>query len=35
VADLRSRTGLNVVRCEVSDLDYLKDACKVTVYYVD
>jgi hypothetical protein len=33
--DLRSRTGLNVVRCEVSELDYLKDTCKVTVYYVD
>jgi hypothetical protein len=24
-----------VVRCEVSELDYLKDACKVTVFYVD
>jgi len=33
--DLRSRTGLNVVRCDVSELDYLKDACKVTIFYVD
>jgi membrane protein implicated in regulation of membrane protease activity len=35
VEDLKQRTGLNVIRCEVSDLDYLKDACKVTLYYVD
>jgi hypothetical protein len=35
IDDLRARTGLNVVRCEVSELDYLKDACKVTVFYVD
>jgi hypothetical protein len=35
VEDLKQRTGLNVIRCEVSELDYLKDACKVTVYYVD
>jgi signal transduction histidine kinase len=35
VEDLRQRTGLNVIRCEVSELDYLKDACKVTLYYVD
>lgn len=33
--DLRARTGLNVVRCDVSELDYLKDACKVTIFYVD
>ncbi|MEY3780978.1 MAG: DUF4956 domain-containing protein [Bacteroidetes bacterium] len=35
IEDLRLRTGLKVVRCEVTDLDYLKDACKVTVFYVD
>ena len=35
VEDLKQRTGLNVIRCEVSELDYLKDACKVTLYYVD
>ena len=31
--DLRERTGLNIHRVEVQEIDLLKDAAKVTVYY--
>jgi hypothetical protein len=33
LADLRMRTGLNVHRVEVEDIDFLKDATRLTVYY--
>ncbi|CAG4992756.1 hypothetical protein DYBT9275_01029 [Dyadobacter sp. CECT 9275] len=31
--DLRLRTGLNVHRVEIEDIDFLKDATRLTVYY--
>ncbi len=31
--DLRSRTGLPIHRADIQDIDFLKDAARVTVYY--
>jgi hypothetical protein len=31
--DLKNRTGLDVQRFIVNDIDFLKDCCKITVYY--
>ncbi len=33
LSDLRMRTGLNVHRVEVNEIDLLKDAARLTVYY--
>lgn len=31
--DLRKRTGLNIHRVDIEDIDFLKDATRLTVYY--
>ena len=31
--DLKTRTGLNVIRYEVHEIDFLRDVAKITVYY--
>jgi hypothetical protein len=31
--DLKKRTGLNIHRVEIEDIDFLKDATRLTVYY--
>ena len=33
LADLKKRTGLNIVRVEVGHVDFLKDAAMLKVYY--
>lgn len=33
INDLKKRTGLNVMRVEVLDIDFLKDAAEIIVYY--
>jgi hypothetical protein len=33
VADLRTRTGLDIHRVEIGKLDFLKDAAEITIYY--
>lgn len=35
IADITKRTGLNIRRIEISEIDFLKDACRVTVYYIE
>ena len=33
IADLKERTGLNIHRIEMQEIDLLKDAARITVYY--
>lgn len=33
IADLRKRTGLNIVRCEVERINYLRNTADIDVYY--
>lgn len=33
LSDLRERTGLDVVRCEVERIDFLRDTAEISVYY--
>ena len=33
IADLRERTGLHVTRCEVQEIDFLRDTATLTIYY--
>jgi ABC-type uncharacterized transport system fused permease/ATPase subunit len=33
IEDLKNRTGLNIHRVEVQEIDFLKDAAKIIVYY--
>lgn len=33
IEDLRHRTGLNIVKCEVEKIDFLRDTADVSVYY--
>jgi len=33
LSDLRIRTGLNIHRIEINEIDLLKDAARLTVYY--
>jgi hypothetical protein len=33
IADLKSRTGLDVHRVDVDEIDFLRDAARLTVYY--
>lgn len=35
IDDLRNRTGLNVHRIEIEDIDFLKDATRLTIYYFE
>lgn len=35
IEDLKRRTGLEVIRVEVEEIDYLRDAAWLTVYYRD
>ncbi|NRA55988.1 MAG: DUF4956 domain-containing protein [Gammaproteobacteria bacterium] len=33
LADLAERTGLDIIRVEIGEIDFLKDAAKLTVFY--
>lgn len=33
--DLKARIGLNIHRFEINEIDFLKDACRITVYYFE
>lgn len=33
--NLRLRTGLDIHRIEIGEIDYLKDCCKITLYYYE
>lgn len=33
MADLRTRTGLNIVRIEIGNIDLLKDTARITIFY--
>ncbi len=33
IADLKAKTGLNIHRIDVVDMDFLKDAAHITIYY--
>ena len=33
--DLKARIGLNIHRFEINEIDFLKDACRITVYYYE
>jgi hypothetical protein len=33
IEDLKERTGLNIHRIEIQEIDMLKDAARITVYY--
>ena len=33
--DLRKRTGLKIHRYEIGEIDFLKDACRITIYYFE
>jgi len=33
--DLRKRTGLNIHRYEILEIDFLKDACRITIYFYE
>ena len=33
LADLRERTGLNIHRVDVQEIDFLRDAARLTIYY--
>jgi hypothetical protein len=33
INDLKTRTGLNINRVEISEIDFLKDAATLTIYY--
>jgi len=35
LADLEERTGLNIKRCEVGEINFLRDTAKVKIYYED
>ncbi len=35
IEDLRSRTGINIHRFEIRDIDFLRDIAKLTVYYYE
>jgi Domain of unknown function (DUF4956) len=35
LADLKSRTGLNIHRFEITEIDFLKDACRITIHYFE
>lgn len=33
ISDLKLRTGLDITRCEVGDVDFVKDTARIKVYY--
>jgi len=33
--DLKKRTGLEITRFEIHHIDFLKDCCSITVYYIE
>jgi hypothetical protein len=33
IADLKERTGLDITRVEIFETDFIKDSCKIKVYY--
>lgn len=35
LADLKKRTGLEVKRFIINEIDFLKDCCTITVYYIE
>lgn len=35
LADLKLRTGLDIQRFKIDDIDFLKDACRITIYYYE
>lgn len=35
LADLKLRTGLDIQRFKIEEIDFLKDACRITIYYYD
>jgi hypothetical protein len=35
LADLRTRTGLDITRCEIGKIDFLRDVAEIKVYYTE
>ncbi len=35
LADLRARTGLDITRCEIGKLDFLRDVAEIKIYYTE
>jgi len=35
IDDLKNRTGLNIVRAEVSDINFMQDSAKINIFYHD
>jgi hypothetical protein len=35
VAKLIERTGLNIKRIVINDIDFIKESCAITVYYIE
>lgn len=35
IQDLKNRTGLNIHRVEIQEIDFLKDATRMTIYYYE
>ncbi|HOU11593.1 MAG TPA: DUF4956 domain-containing protein [Anaerolineae bacterium] len=35
LADLRARTGLDITRCEIGKLDFLRDVVEIKIYYAE
>jgi hypothetical protein len=35
LADLCERTGLDIRRFEIKEIDFLRDTAEITIYYVD
>jgi len=35
IADLRERTGLNVTKVDIQEINYLRDTVKAKIYYTD
>ncbi len=33
MADLQTRTGLNIIRIEIGNIDLLKDTARITIFY--
>lgn len=35
ITDLKNKTGLNISRISINDIDFIKDSFSVTIYYVE
>ena len=33
--DLKKRTGLNIKRFDINEIDFLKDTCTITIYFIE